>query len=212
MRRQPDSGSLTEVVDVRERGAGRADDADLVALVAAGDRGAPLEELFARYAPRVYGLGLRLLGERGLAEELVQETFVRLWRAAGQYDRTKGSVSTFLFTIARRLAIDLVRRPSSRAFLGPQPDPEREPPMRTPAAPSEVASEADSIVVGLVVRDALDALTPAHRDVLELSYRSGLTQVEIARRLGLPLGTVKTRTYYALRALKLALEERGVDA
>ncbi|HEX2851013.1 MAG TPA: sigma-70 family RNA polymerase sigma factor [Acidimicrobiales bacterium] len=198
------------MVDVRERGAGRADDAELLALVAAGDRGAPLEELFARYAPRVYGLGLRLLGERGLAEELVQETFVRLWRAAARYDRSKGSVPTFVFTIARRLAIDLVRRPSSRPFLSPpaETDPERDPSGATrPGAPAE----ADSIVVGLVVRDALDSLTPAHRDVLELSYRSGLTQVEIARRLGLPLGTVKTRTYYALRALKLALEERGVD-
>ncbi len=195
-------------------GTGRPDDADLLARVAAGDRGASLEELFARYAPRVFGLGLRLLGDRGLAEELVQETFVRVWRVADRYDATRGSAPTFVFTIARRLAVDLARRPSSRPFLGPAPDEttggdHRQ--ARRPRADEGGAAEAEAIVVGLIVRDALDALTPAHRDVLELSYRSGLTQPEIARRLGLPLGTVKTRTYYALRALKLALEERGVD-
>ena len=70
----------------------------------------------------------------------------------------------------------------------------------------------DRLVVGLTVRDALESLSPAHREVLDLSYSGDLKQTEIAERLGLPLGTVKTRTYYALRALKLALEERGLDA
>ncbi|MGH9180283.1 MAG: RNA polymerase sigma factor, partial [Acidimicrobiales bacterium] len=89
-------------------------DADLVAQVAAGDRGAPLEELYRRYAGRLYGIGLRLLGDSGLAEELVQESFVRLWRTAGRYDPARGSVAGFLGVVARRLAVDLWRRPSSR--------------------------------------------------------------------------------------------------
>ena len=101
---------------------------------------------------------------------------------------------------ARRIAIDLWRRPSSRPFAPP---------------PEEVVAPGDAmdrLVVGLTVRDALESLSPAHRQVLELSYSGDLKQTEIAERLGLPLGTVKTRTYYALRALRLALEERGLDA
>ena len=167
--------------------------------IAAGDRGAPLAELYRRYEGRLYGLGLRLLGDAGLAEELVQETFVRLWRRADRFEASRGTVSTFLYAIARRIAIDLWRRPSSRP-LEPQPDLETV----TPDA-------IERVLVGLTVRDALDSLSEAHREVLELSYTQDLTQSQIAHRLGLPLGTVKTRTYYALRALKLALEERGVD-
>lgn len=188
-----------------EGGAGPAGvgaaDADLVALVAAGDRGAPLEELYRRHAGRLYAIGLRLLGDPGLAEELVQESFVRLWRTAARFDPARGSVAGFLAVLARRIAVDLWRRPSSRPLAAAGP----------PAAPTGL-DHLDQVLEGLVVRDALDSLSPAHRQVLELSYGGGLSQAEIARRLGVPLGTVKTRSYYALRALRLALEERGAGA
>ncbi len=174
------------------------DDADLLVQVAAGDRQAALAELYRRYERRLYGLGLKLLGDRSLAEELVQETFVRLWRNAAQFDPDRGSVATFLFTIARRIAVDLWRRPSSRPFM---PEPADE------ASPGDPVERA---LVGLTVRDALESLSPDHRQVLELSYRRDLTQRDIADRLGVPLGTVKTRTFYALRALKQALEMRDV--
>jgi len=174
-----------------------AGDAELLGAVADGDRGDPLRELYRRYASRVYGLGVQLLSDRGLAEELVQETFVRVWRNAGRFDPARGSPATFIFTIARRLAIDLWRRPSSRPI-------EIDPPL-----PSE--DHVDRLVVGLGVRDALDSLTEPHRQVLELSYRDHLKQGEIAEKLGIPLGTVKTRTYHALRSLRSALEERGID-
>lgn len=177
-------------------------DGDLIAQVAAGDRGAPLEELYRRYAGRLYGIGLRLLGDRGLAEELVQESFVRLWRTADRYDPARGSVAGFVGVLARRIAVDLWRRPSSRP-IGPGGG---------NGGGGAALDQLDAVLEGLVVQDALDALTPAHRQVLELSYGRGLTQSEIARRLGVPLGTVKTRSYYALRAMKLALEERGVVA
>jgi RNA polymerase sigma-70 factor (ECF subfamily) len=174
------------------------DEARLVAQIAAGDRGRPLDELFRRYAKPLYGLGLRLLGDAGLAEEMVQETFVRLWRQAGAYDPARGSVKTFLYTIARRIAIDLWRRPSSRPYES-----------------LEDADEADTgtrphdrVVAEVTVNEALKTLSPAHREVLELSYRGGLLQTEIAAVTGVPVGTVKTRTYYALRALRVALEER----
>src|SRR5438105_460450 len=101
---------------------GTGDEAALLARVAAGERGAPLSELYTRYEGRLYGLGLRLLGDEGLAEELVQETFVRLWRRADRFDADRGSVAAFIFTIARRIAIDLWRRPSSRPLAPPVED------------------------------------------------------------------------------------------
>ncbi|HEX9344164.1 MAG TPA: sigma-70 family RNA polymerase sigma factor [Actinomycetota bacterium] len=180
-----------------------ADEADLLASVAAGDRDAPLEELYRRYGPRLYGLGLRLLGDQGLAEELVQEAFVRLWQQAGRFDPARGSVSAFLFTIARRIAVDLWRRPSSRPFEPPPPE---------AIAGEQGHDQVERLIEGLAVRDALQSLSPAHQQVLELFIGQDRKQAEIATLLGLPLGTVKTRAYYALRALKLALQERGINA
>jgi RNA polymerase sigma-70 factor (ECF subfamily) len=174
-------------------------DAALVQRLAAGAREEALAELYRRYGARLYSLGVRQLGDRQLAEELVQETFIRLWRSASAYDPEKGSVAAYVFTIARRIAVDLWRRPSSRPF---EPEPEETPDTRDPVS---------TMLTGLVVRDALQMISPQHREVLELSYRGELSQREIADVLGIPLGTVKTRTYYALRALKLALSERGLD-
>ncbi len=110
---------------------------------------------------------------------------------------SRGSAASFIFTIARRLAVDLYRRPSSR------PD-EPEP----PDAPTE--DQVDRLVVKLGVREALDTLSEAHRQVLELSFRDHLKQAEIAQKLGIPLGTVKTRSHHALRQLKTVLEQREI--
>jgi RNA polymerase sigma-70 factor, ECF subfamily len=176
-----------------------AEEARLLALVASGNRDEPLVELYRRYSRRVYGLGLRLLGDRGLAEELVQETFVRLWRSASRFDPGRASVRTFVFMLARRAAVDLWRRRSRHG----------QPSAREPEA--LVDDEAfDAVLVALDVRDALDELNPKHREVLELHYRGDLTQQQISERLQVPLGTVKTRTYHALRALKTKLEERDL--
>jgi RNA polymerase sigma-70 factor (ECF subfamily) len=179
------------------RAAGAPTDADLLVAIGGGDRGEPLRELYHRYAGRIFGLGVRLLGDRGLAEELVQETFVRLWRNASRYDPKRGSPATFVFTIARRVAVDLWRRPSSRPVDDHAETPVDDDPI-------------ERLMTNLQVRDALETLTPPHREVLELSYRHRLRQPEIAQRLGIPLGTVKTRSYHALRNLRAALAERGV--
>ena len=172
----------------------------LLGRVAAGDHGRPLEELYRLYSARLYGLGLRLVGDRGTAEELVQETFLRLWRSAERFDPERGSVRTFVFTIARRAAVDLLRRRASR----PLPSGE----------PGESAlfddDEFDALLLRLEVRDALEALSPKHREVLELMLDEDLGRAEIAGRLGIPVGTVKTRAFYGLRALRLELEERGI--
>jgi RNA polymerase sigma-70 factor (ECF subfamily) len=174
-------------------------EARLLLGVVSGHPPDALDQLYHRYAGRVYGLGLRQLGDRQLAEELVQETFLRLWRTAGSFDPGRGSVTAFVLTMARRIAIDLWRRPSSRPF-----DPE------PPDAPAP-GDKVESVLTAVAVNGAMATLSREHREVLELSYRGDLKQTEIAEILGIPLGTVKTRTYYALRALKLALQERGVD-
>jgi RNA polymerase sigma-70 factor (ECF subfamily) len=174
------------------------DDTRLMARIAAGDRQEALGELYGRYERRLYGLGLKLLGDQSLAEELVQETFLRVWRNASRFDPARGSVATYVFTIARRIAIDLWRRPSSRPF-SPEPDDEGSP-----------GDPVERVLVGLTVRDALDSLSEDHRRVLELSYGQDMNQRAIAERLGVPLGTVKTRTYHGLRALKQALEARDI--
>jgi RNA polymerase sigma-70 factor, ECF subfamily len=180
-------------------GAVDTSEALLLAGVVNGHPPDAIDQLYHRYAGRIYGFGVRLLGDRQLAEELVQETFVRLWRSAASFDPKRGTVTAFVLTMARRIAIDLWRRPSSRPFEPESPD---------SAAPGD---QYDTVLTAVAVNEAMTTLSPQHREVLELSYRGDLTQADIASILGIPVGTVKTRSYYALRALKLALLERGVD-
>jgi RNA polymerase sigma-70 factor (ECF subfamily) len=185
-------------VSVTDAADWRAEEASLVAQVAAGDIGAPVAELYRRYGKRLYRFGVQQLGNKGLAEEMVQETFVRLWRAAGRFDAEKSSVGTYLYVIARSVAADIRKRPSSRSLM-PVDD------VDLPPIPDEV----DQILDSIVVREALDGLGRGHADVIRLAHEEGLTQAQIADRLGLPLGTVKTRTFHGMRALRAALIERG---
>jgi RNA polymerase sigma-70 factor (ECF subfamily) len=178
-----------------------AEEADLVAQIAAGDVGVPVAKLYRRYGKRLYRFGVQQLGDGGLAEEMVQETFVRLWRTAGKFDADKASVGTYLYVIARSAAADIRKRPSSRPLM-PVDD------VDVPPIPDDV----DQILNSMVVREALDGLGPAHADVIRLAHEEGLTQAQIADRLGLPLGTVKTRTFHGMRALRTALTERGFHA
>ena len=172
-------------------------EAGLLARVAAGERDGPLSELFDRYGQRVFAIGYRALGDAALAEELVQETFVRLWQSAERYDPAQGTVGTWVRMIARRVAVDMQRRASvrPRSAMGEAPE---------GAAVSDDATERS--LIGLDVREALEGLSPDHREVLLLGYDEDLTQREIAERLSIPLGTVKTRTYHALRALRSKLK------
>jgi RNA polymerase sigma-70 factor (ECF subfamily) len=181
-----------------------ADDVTLMRWSGQG-RTEALEELYRRYADRLFGFGLRLLGDRAMAEELVQETLLRMWRSAGSFDPARGSVAGYLFTTARHVATDLWRRPSSRPFV------EFDDTYSAEARAGLVPDPADRTVATVMVRRALDLLSPAHRVILELAYLGDLTQAEIASILDVPLGTVKTRTYHALRALKVTLSERGND-
>jgi len=167
----------------------------------AGDRGEPLEALVERYSGPLFGFGLRLLRDRGMAEEMVQDTFVRLWRGAKRYDPERGSVRTFVYAIARNAAIDLQRRAASRPLATDEGD----------LGSAGLGDEPfDKLVLGLDVRSALQTLSDKHRQTLELAYDDDLTQRQIAERLGIPLGTVKTRSHHALRALRQELEVRGL--
>ena len=96
-----------------------AEEAKLVAQIAAGDTEAPVSELYRRYGKRLYRFGVQHLGNEGLAEEMVQETFVKLWHTAGRFDVGKAKVGTYLFVIARSVAADIRKRPSSRPLMPP---------------------------------------------------------------------------------------------
>jgi len=179
----------------------RADEeADLIKRVADGDRDDALLELYRRYATPLYRLGVRLLRDTNEAEDLVQETFVRLWRGAGRYDPEQASVRSFVFLIGRRVAIDVHRRSTSRPVAsGDDPvDLDRH----------AVDGEDDRLLRALEIREALESLSGKHREVLELGYDEDLSQAQIAERLEVPLGTVKTRTYHALRALRSEFDRR----
>lgn len=179
------------------------DENDLLLRVAAGDRGDALVSLYRAWSPLFYRLGLRTLRDDGQAEDLVQETFVRLWQSAGRFDPARGSARAFAFTIAKRAAIDVLRRAAVRPTL---------------VADDAVAmsAEADDAVEGVaqqfLVRDAVETLSSKHREIITMSFDLDLADSQIADRLGVPLGTVRSRTYYALRALRLELEERGLLA
>jgi RNA polymerase sigma-70 factor, ECF subfamily len=192
-------GGLMSLVDAEDRSL--AAEAELVAQIAAGDIEAPMTELYRRYSKRLYYFGMQVLGNTGLAEEMVQESFVRLWRTAGRFEAGRASVSTYLYVIARSTAADIRKRPSSRPLL---PVVEADVPPR--------ADSADQIIDGVIVHEALGTLSPAQLEVLQLAHDEDLTQSQIAERLGLPLGTVKTRMFHGMRALRTALAERGVHA
>lgn len=171
----------------------------VLAGVAAGERHA-LTLLYDTYGPALFAFGVRRLGDRELAEELVQQVVVNVWRRADHYDPSRGSVRTWVFAIARNVAVDLHRRRR------------REGATRELEEADDIAAsdELDRLLRAEAVRNALERLSPEHRRVLELAYFRGLDQAETASRLGLPVGTVKSRTYYGLRALRLTLNELGV--
>jgi RNA polymerase sigma-70 factor, ECF subfamily len=196
-----------------------AEEARLAAQIAAGDAGAPVAELYRRYGKLLYRFGMQLLGDSGLAEEMVQECFLRLWRNAGSFGAGRGSVGSYLFVIALSSAAGIRKRPSSdpqppvdeAAHMPPVDEAARMPPVDEARMPPE-ADDIGQVLDSLIVHEALDTLSPAHAEVLRLAQHEGLTQTQIAERLGLPVGTVKTRMFYGMQALRSALTERGFHA
>jgi RNA polymerase sigma factor (sigma-70 family) len=163
-------------------------------------------ELFDRFASRVYGLGVVMLGNDAAAEDLVQDTFVKLWRSAERYDAGRGKLETWVLLVARSLAIDALRRRVLDARTVERSTPASE--TATDPSPEELAELVD---LSERARRAMSDLTPGQRAALELAYFGGKTSAEVAELEGIPLGTAKTRIRSALLKLRAALQEQTRD-
>jgi RNA polymerase sigma-70 factor, ECF subfamily len=182
-----------------------ATDEQIMEGVRAGD-GRAIAALYDRYNALVYSLGLRMLNDREGAEELVQEVFLRAWRQAATYQPSLGRLSTWLLGIARNLAVDELRRRGARPQRAGGDSEEQMATLATPQS-DDPAEQASVAARREEIRRALDALPPAQRQVIEMAYYGGLTQSEIAERLGDPLGTVKTRMRLGTQKLRELLQE-----
>jgi len=171
-------------------------DAELLARVGERDREA-FEILYGRYIRPVFGLALRRLGDRGHAEDAVQEAFAAIWRSASTYRPERGAAGGWLYTVARNAIVDRLRRNGLAT--------DAELPELVSSEPGPPEQAEDSFVSWRVHR-ALEELQPREREVIELAYWSGMSQSEVADYLGLPLGTVKTRTRSGLAKLASLLE------
>jgi RNA polymerase sigma-70 factor (ECF subfamily) len=170
---------------------------------AAGTDEELMRVLYREHAGPLLGFVLHLVGgDRQRAEDVVQETLVRAWRHADQLDSRDRSLRPWLVTVARRIVIDGHRRTAARP---PETDP-------GPLELLPAEDELDRALRMMAITDALGALTQAHREVVVETYLKGRSVAEAAAELGIPEGTVKSRVYYALRSLRLALEERGVTS
>jgi RNA polymerase sigma-70 factor (ECF subfamily) len=182
---------------IRSVREGEQTDGELIERVAGGERDA-FDEIYRRYARPVLGLALRRLGDRGRAEDAVQDAFAAIWRSASSYDRARGQGGAWLYTVARNAIVDGLRR---------APDPTVDNPPEVAASDPGPPDVAEREWVSWRVHRALESLPDNERTLVELAYWSGLSQSEIAEYLGIPLGTVKTRTRAALRRLADELVE-----
>jgi RNA polymerase sigma-70 factor, ECF subfamily len=170
-------------------------DGELIERVGDGDRDA-FDELYRRYARSVLGLALRRLGDRGRAEDALQDAFAAVWRSARTYDAERGTGGAWLYTVARNSVVDTARR---------RPEPVAEPAER-PDEGAGPAEQAEASWLSWRVHRAIEELPERERPVIELAYWGGLSQSEIAEFLQVPLGTVKTRTRSALARLADVLD------
>ena len=179
-------------------------DGQLVELVAQQDAGA-LEALYDRYGRAAYSLARRILTEETLAQDVVQEVFLSLWRDARRFDAGRGTVATYLLSMTHHRAVDVVRREenlrrwrTSDEGLELAPDPK-----------ARVEDEVEAAERRAEVRAALTVLPDPQRQALLLAYFGGYTQREVAALVGVPLGTVKTRMAAGMRKMKEALSDAG---
>jgi RNA polymerase sigma-70 factor, ECF subfamily len=161
--------------------------------------------LYERLSSRIYGLGIVMLGRNEAAEDLVQDTFVKLWRSAGRYESSRGRLDTWVLLMARSLAIDALRRRvvEARALTSTVAGSEAS---SEPDDPLELAETEDLVERA---RRAMGALSREQRAALELAYFGGKSSVEIAELEGIPVGTAKTRVRSALQKLREALGDQG---
>ena len=182
----------------RRRTRDRSDE-ELLEAISAGDEAA-LGALYDRFGRIAYGVALRILRDQALAEDAVQEAFLAIWRSAGTYRRERAKPSTWILTLVHRRAVDLVRREDRRRGEPLAEAPEAE----TTAVPEEASLRERRAAV----QSALQSLPGEQRQALELAYYGGYTQSELAARLGVPLGTVKSRMFAGLNRLRELVPEQ----
>jgi len=189
------------------RADGLSDEQLMTNLDGPGVEGA-ISTLYDRYSRTVFGVGIKILGDRSLAEELVQEVFLKVWRSSGTFDSARGSFSTWLYRVTRSVALDLYRKRARRIrqvsdgqlYIAAERD--------SSAGPQEVVDES---WLSWRVSRALEVLDASHREVIDLAYFGGLSQREISEQTGVPLGTVKTRTASAYKSLRKELVAQGTS-
>jgi RNA polymerase sigma-70 factor, ECF subfamily len=157
-----------------------------------------VREAYAAHAAELYGFAVRSLGDAGLAEEAVQETFVRAWRAGERFDPQIGSLRTWLFAILRNVVIDLGRARAAR-------------PTVADGGVEPAVEPFEEALLSWQMEEAMRRIGEQHRRVLVETYYRGRPYAEVAAELGVPEGTVKSRVYYGLRALRVVLEEMGYE-
>jgi RNA polymerase sigma-70 factor, ECF subfamily len=175
-------------------------DDDILRGLRDGNTNESMRALLQTHGGGVYGFALSRLRDPGLAEEVVQEVMVRVWRHADELDPGRGSLRSWIYRIASHVVIDAHRRRSARVGLALHDAPE--------PADGEEPIEREMLVWQL--RAAMARLRPEHREVIRLIHFEGMKLREVAEVLGVPLGTVKSRCFYALESLRLVLEEQGL--
>ena len=176
------------------------DDSLLMQDIARRDKSA-FEQLYQRHSAMLFSLALKILGDRSDAEDVLQDTFVQIWKTADSYDDQRGKPLGWLIMLTRSRAIDRLRSRATRARATEAASFE---PRSDPPLPAQQASASET---QLLVRRVIEALPVEQRTPIELAYFGGLTQTEIAQRLRLPLGTVKTRMRTAMLGLRGRLSE-----
>jgi RNA polymerase sigma factor (sigma-70 family) len=178
-------------------------DVELHRRVSSGDRDA-FDELYRRYGSPAYGLALRVTAQPALAQEVTQDAFLALWSAPEAFDPARGAFRSFFLSLVHHRAVDAVRREERLRRRAERPS--NLEPVRGEDVADAVVEDAYLGVRRKEVREALTTLSPEQRQVIELAYFGGLTQTRIAETLGIPVGTVKTRTLAAMRKLRRVLE------
>lgn len=180
----------------------RVEDLQLMKLIAIKDAPA-LEQLYDRYETPIYCFAHRIVNDVMMAEEVVQELFMRIWNFAERYESTQGKLSTWMFTLTRNIAIDILRKKQNRIQKQVA---EHQQLNAIPDSRKAVEEEVENNWIGDEVRQAMKSLNEDQQKVVEWIYYQGLTQQEVAERHAIPLGTVKSRVRLAIKQLKQRLE------
>jgi RNA polymerase sigma-70 factor (ECF subfamily) len=194
-----------DTVAIMDEPARRPDNpagAALIARIREGDRRA-VDELYELLGRQAFALARRILLDDGLAEDVVQEVFLSVWRNPAAFDERRASASSWLLAMVHHKAVDAVRREEGHRRRGRRAEDDMA--LSTPTATRDAEDQAVERVVGQQVRTALGELPPAQREALALAYYGGYTQREVAALTGVPLGTVKTRMLSGMRKLRLEL-------